>query len=320
MRGGGYGSNVVGFVIVIVVLYLLYTLYNWLYKSQTNTSITQIGGFNMPMGTVMKDNQNVYLKETEGSKKTYVASQVLKGFTNAGQYSTSMWVYVIDSKSSVSSQSRLCSLLEINSGDRFKTPVSENGKTLLYIGLNPKNAALVVRQSTMDLTPQSNESLIDNTLSQPDATHPSKKYPLSSLIRSYNSGSTYTGNDRCDIVNGIEYQRWVLISTVANGRTLDVYIDGKLARSCVYQAGYLGGNGTATAYVGLDNNDVLKGYFSFINYYQYALSPEEVWRTYQSGPGGPFSLTNWLSSYFSLTLTLKGDSLNAMNPYESCPS
>lgn len=316
MRGGGYGSNVIGFLIVIVVLYLLYALYNWLYKVQNNTSITQIGGFNMPMGTVMKDNQNIYLKKTADGQ-TYVASQLLKGFTNAGQYSTSMWVYVIDSKSSTASRSKLCNLLEINSGEstRFTTPKAKRGKTLLYIGLNPKNAALIVRQSTMD-----GENSIDNTLEQADSVKPSAIYPLSSLISSYNSGSVYTGNDRCDIVNGIEYQRWVLISTVANGRTLDVYIDGKLARSCVYKAGYLGGNGTATAYAGLDNDDKLKGYFSAMNYYQYALSPEEVWRTYQIGPGGPFSLTNWLSSYFSLTLTLKGDSLNALNPYESCPS
>jgi hypothetical protein len=316
MRGGGYASNVIGFCIVIIVLYLLYSLYNWLYKTQKDTSITQIGGYNMPMGTVMKDNQNVYLKKTENGQ-TYVATQALKGFTNAGQYSISLWVYVIDTKSSTGSQSKLCNLLEINSGDRFTGQNTNRGKTLLYIGLNPKNAALVVRQSTMDLTP---ESLIDNTLAQPDATHPSKKYPLSSLINSYNSGSRYTGNDRCDIVNGIEYQRWVLITTVANGRTLDVYIDGKLARSCVYQAGYLGGNGTATGYVGLDNDEKLKGYFSYINYYQYALSPEEVWRTYQTGPGGPFNLTKWLSSYFSLTLTLNGENLNELDPYASCPS
>jgi hypothetical protein len=316
MRGGGYASNVIGFCIVIIVLYLLYSLYNWLYKTQKDTSITQIGGYNMPMGTVMKDNQNVYLKKTE-NRQTYVATQDLKGFTNSGQYSISLWVYVIDTKSSTGSQSKLCNLLEINSGDRFNTTKSNRGNTLLYIGLNPKNAALVVRQSTMNLTP---ESLIDNTLEQADATNPSMKYPLSTLISSYNSGSVYTGNDRCDIVNGIEYQRWVLITTVANGRTLDVYIDGKLARSCVYKAGYLGGNGTATAYLGLDNDDKLKGYFSAINYYQYALSPEEVWRTYQTGPGGPFNLTKWLSSYFSLTLTLNGENLNELDPYASCPS
>jgi hypothetical protein len=316
MRGGGYGSNIIGFIIVIVVLYLLYALYNWLYATQNNTSITQIGGFNMPMGTVMKDNQNIYLKKTQDGQ-TYVASQILKGFTNAGQYSTSMWVYIIDSKSSTASKSKLCNLLEINSGEttRFNEIKANRGNTLLYIGLNPKNAALVVRQSTMD-----GENKIDNTLDQADISSPSTKYPLSALISSYNSGSTYTGNDRCDIVNGIEYQRWVLVSTVANGRTLDVYIDGKLARSCVYKAGYLGGNGTATGYLGLDNDDKLKGYFSFVNYYQYALSPEEVWRTYQTGPGGPFSLSNWLSSYFSLTLTLNGNKMNDMNPYESCPS
>lgn len=308
MRGGGYVSNVIGFIIVIVVLYLLYALYNWLYSNNKNTSITQIGGYNMPMGTVMKDNQNVYLKKTQYNQ-TYVATQVLRGFTNAGQYSTSLWVYVIDSKSS---NNKLCNLLEISSGESNRFNPANRGSTLLYIGLNPKNAALVVRQSTID-----GENMIDNTLT---GTNNDTHYTLSNLISSYNSGSTYTGNDRCDIVNGIEYQRWVLITTVANGRTLDVYIDGKLARSCVYKAGYLGGNGKATAYVGLDNDDRLKGYFSAINYYQNALSPEEVWRTYQTGPGGPFSLSNWLSSYFSLTLTLNGEKLNELNPYASCPS
>jgi hypothetical protein len=48
--------------------------------------------------------------------------------------------------------------------------------------------------------------------------------------------SPYTDNSadfkKCDIEN-IDMQRWVNITAVLNGSTLDVYIDGKMSRSCV---------------------------------------------------------------------------------------
>jgi len=304
----------IGFVIIAVVLYVLYYLYTVLYKGSDKTDIISIGSINMPASTTMANEANIYLSKTAAGK-SYVAKQELKGLTDAGQYSTSTWVYVVDTKGFLGSSASLANLLEISSGpsDRFDATPANRGKTLLYIGLNPKNAALVVRQSTMDAS-----NTIDNVLETPDSAHPSTKYPLSSLITGYNSGTTYSGNDRCDIVNGIEYQRWIMVSTVANGRTLDVYIDGKLARSCVYTAGYSGGNGKATAYVGMDNNDKLKGYFSNIKYYSYAQSPEEVWRTYQSGPGGPFNLFKWMGSFFSVNVTFSGSALNSMNPCAAC--
>jgi hypothetical protein len=314
MRGGGYGSTIVSFVLLLVVLYVLYTLYNLAYGNSKG-STTQIGVKNMPMGTVSMNGTNAYLKKLDNniSASTYVAKQALTGFTDAGQYSITMWVYVIDSKGA--GNSNLVNLLEINTGNRFAS--TDKGKTILYVGLNPKNAALVIRQSTMG--GPDTEQLIDNTLT-PGLDPSGNRFPLSELVSNYNSGSKFTGNDRCDIVNGIEYQRWVQISVVANGRTLDVYIDGKLARSCVYKAGYLGGNGTATSYVGMGNNDKLKGYFSNITYYKNALSPDQVWNTYQEGPTGPFDIWAWLYSIFNVSVSIKSDGLNAMNPYASCPS
>ena len=317
-RGGSYGSNLVGFIIIFIFLYGLYYLYNWLYASQS-TAVVQVGGINMPMSMTTATNggvnTNVNLQGKTNEGISYVVSQELSGLADAGQYSTNMWVYVIDTKGFAGSSARLANLLEINSGKstRFDSTPGNRGKTLLYIGLNPKNAALVVRQSTMD-----SANSIDNTLDSPDDKHPSSIFPLSSLINEYNGGTTYSGNDRCDIVNGIEFQRWVLISTVANGRTLDVYIDGKLARSCVYTSGYSGGSGGGTAYVGMDNGNNLKGFFSYINFYNYAQSPEEVWRIYQTGPGGPFNFTQWLGSFFSVNVTANGDALNSMNPCTAC--
>jgi len=316
MRGGGYGSTIVSFLLFLIFLYVLYTLYNLAYGNTSNPP-TQIGVKNMPMGTVALNGNNAYLKRLvdTDSTSTYVAKQALTGFTDAGQYSMNMWVYVIDSKGA--GDGKLVNLLEIDTGNRFAAAATDKGKSILYVGLNPKNAALVIRQSTMG--DADSEQLIDNTMLTGDAS--GNHYPLKELIDQYgSSGSKFTGNDRCDIVNGIEYQRWVQISVVANGRTLDVYIDGKLARSCVYKAGYLGGNGTATAYVGIGNSDKLKGYFSNISYYKNALSPDQVWNTYQEGPSGPFNIWTWLYSIFNVSVSVKSGGLNAMNPYASCPS
>ena len=313
MRGGGIGTNVVGILMAALVLYLLYILYNWLYSSTVSGSPIRVGGVNMPFNdfTAVK-NAKIYgsLDLATVPAGTYVATTGLTGLTDSGQYSVSMWVYVVSAVAPAGSP--LMNLFEISSGDRFATrPL---GKTLLYIGLNPKNAGLVVRQSTMDDT----DGVIDNSITSSDAGTASSKYPLSSLIGGYNTGSTYTKSDRCDIVNGIEYQRWVLITTVANNRTLDVYIDGKLSRSCVYKAGYGFNSPTANAYVGLDNKNALKGYSSSVYFYDYAMSPEQVWRTYQTGPGGPVSWSQWISSFFTLSTNFGGASLNTASACAAC--
>lgn len=231
------------------------------------------------------------------SGKTIVAASEITGVLDGGEYSASFWVYIADTKGFASgSTSKLAHLFEI-SNSRFSTsPSATKGNTLVFVGLNPINGSLIVRQSTSDPTESINNSLSTGATGT--------TYPLDSLITSYNSGTTYTSDDRCDISNGIEYQRWVLVTVVGNGRTLDVYIDGKLARSCVYKAGFALGSptGKAQAYFGMDNGGSLKGYFSNGVFYNYALTPDAVWAIYQQGPGGSFSITDFFKNLFSLNV------------------
>jgi hypothetical protein len=219
----------------------------------------------------------------------------LTGILDGGQYSASMWVYVSDTKGfNTAGGSPLAHLLEI-SNNRFSDKTK--GNTLLFIGLNPVNGSLVVRQSSSDTT-----EVIDNTMtSAADTT--ATKYPLSSLISNYSTDTKFrNSDDRCDIINGIEYQRWILVTVVGNGRTLDVYVDGKLARSCIYKGSFALGSsaGTGQAIVGYNNNGNLKGFFSKGNFYNYALTPDQVWANYQAGPGGSFSFSEFFSNLFNI--------------------
>jgi hypothetical protein len=287
--GGGIFKMGVGIVIFIAIVAGLYYMYDFLYGSTLAKSSVEIlsGSPNMSKATV-----NV---STVAGTGQAVSMTNLTGILDGGQYSASMWVYVSDTKGfNTAGGSPLAHLLEI-SNNRFSDKTK--GNTLLFIGLNPVNGSLVVRQSSSDTT-----EVIDNTMtSAADTT--ATKYPLSSLISNYSTDTKFrNSDDRCDIINGIEYQRWILVTVVGNGRTLDVYVDGKLARSCIYKGSFALGSsaGTGQAIVGYNNNGNLKGFFSKGNFYNYALTPDQVWANYQAGPGGSFSFSEFFSNLFNI--------------------
>ena len=297
-NNSGAGSSgiirvVMGIIIFIVICIGLYYLYNFLYGSNVAKASVDIltGTPSMTADTV-----------TVGTGKAVSATD-LTGVMDGGQCSTSFWVYISDTKGMMSAGGApLAHLMDI-SDDRFNVLDTKRGKTLLFVGLNPSNGTLVVRQSTNS----SDTDVIDNKMTGGEsATH----YKLETLVSAYTSGSTYTTNDKCDITNGIEYQRWVLITTVANGRTLDVYIDGKLARSCVYKAAYSLGNeqGKGKAVFGYNNQQKLKGFFSSGKFYNYALTPDAIWALYQQGPGDTFNISNFFSNLFSINVNFKVNS------------
>jgi len=291
-NSSGSTRTFIGIIIFVLVCVGLYYLYQFLYGSTMSQASVNLLAGTIPMtqiGGTVSSNSNKYAASTD-----------ITGVMDGGQYSTSMWVYVADTKGFNSVATPLAHLMEI-SANRFDATAANIGNTLLFIGLNPTDGSLIVRQSTSDTGVQIKNQML------PGATPTSTLYPLESLITSYTSGSTYKQNDSCDILNGIEYQRWILVSTVANGRTLDVYVDGKLARSCVYKANYALGStgGKATAYFGYNNGGNLKGFFSSAKFFNYSLTPDAVWAIYQAGPGGATSIYDFFSNLFGINVSFQ---------------
>jgi hypothetical protein len=108
-------------------------------------------------------------------------------------------------------------------------------------------------------------------------------------------------------------QRWIHIVVCVNGKSCDVYLDGKLARSCplkeypvIPQATATGSNTAYSAYL-LDNGKDgsnrqiggFGGYISTTRVYGRALSPDVVYQDYMAGPEATTSLWTYLSSFFS---------------------
>lgn len=86
-------------------------------------------------------------------------------------------------------------------------------------------------------------------------------------------------NEGCDIKN-IPLQKWVNIAYVLNNRTVDIYINGKLERSCVLR----GVPKLNEKPLHICENGGFFGKISKFNYFTYALKPDEVFSIYNKGP------------------------------------
>jgi hypothetical protein len=84
------------------------------------------------------------------------------------------------------------------------------------------------------------------------------------------------------IVRNFPLQKWVNLIVTLNGRTLDVYIDGKLIRTCILPKPAII---HADQPLHITPGGGFAGWTSNIGYYQYALAPVGAYNIYKEGPG-----------------------------------
>lgn len=120
-------------------------------------------------------------------------------------------------------------------------------------------------------------------------------------------------NPPCTIRN-VQLQKWINLTMSVYGNTIDLYLDGKLVRTCIMQNMpaslsssddlYVGGGyniSTTNAITPTDGD--LEGFISNVVYKADYFSPEEAWDIYSQGYSGA-GMFNFLHSYrlnFSIT-------------------
>jgi hypothetical protein len=92
----------------------------------------------------------------------------------------------------------------------------------------------------------------------------------------------------CSVAN-IPIQKWVNLIVSVYGRTMDLYIDGKLVRTCLLP-GVANVNNNADIYV--TPNGGFNGWTAKLQYYPNSLNPQEVWNIYSQGYSNWFTLLN----------------------------
>jgi hypothetical protein len=113
-----------------------------------------------------------------------------------------------------------------------------------------------------------------------------------------NSG---TNIHKCNVSN-VPLQRWVNLIISAYGRSLDIYIDGKLVRTCVLP-GVAKIDPNANAYV--TPNGGFSGWTSLFQYWPASCDPQKAWNIYKKGYGGSWLGT--LSQYSVKVSLMKGN-------------
>lgn len=81
-------------------------------------------------------------------------------------------------------------------------------------------------------------------------------------------------------VSNVPIQKWVNLILSVYGRTMDIYIDGKLVRTCLLP-GIASVNNNADIYVTPGGG--FNGWTSKLQYYPNSLNPQEAWNIYSNG-------------------------------------
>jgi hypothetical protein len=100
----------------------------------------------------------------------------------------------------------------------------------------------------------------------------------------YNKTSSTTDLATCHVSN-IPIQRWVCLIVSIYGRTLDIYLDGKLVRTCVLPSVSIA-LANQNSLTNIEIGGGFDGFVTSIKYKAQPVNPQEAWNTYTDGYGG----------------------------------
>jgi hypothetical protein len=124
----------------------------------------------------------------------------------------------------------------------------------------------------------------------------------------------------CDLPE-FDLQRWVHVNIVVNGRVCDVYLDGKLSRSCMLDNVIQFPKAVGSAGITVDACQFggFGGALSKVQLFSYAITPDRAYALYQAGPTlKSNTLVDRFLALFGINLTYSAYKVTA--PQASCGS
>jgi len=262
-------SFIVYTLIILIVLYLALTIsYRWFVGSSDEQDLIVYPG-------TFRDG----LTSNDKISTTYSGSQMPQIY-GGGEYSISTWIYVTDWNVN---KGKNKPFLVLSGGN--KTP---SGILTLIMYLGQFTNKLGVRVSC--------ETQYDKGLRLKDDYDNivSGKSPYSDSSADFK---------KCDIEH-VNLQKWVNITAVLNGRTLDIYIDGKLSRSCLLDGLFKVDGDIPTLRLG--GPDAFGGLIGITRSANFAYSPDKVYYYYQNGPFSRFTLSSLDPGQYSIDIKNRG--------------
>ena len=240
---------------LLVILFIIYVVYKYLYPEDDPTYTR-------------------FLKsDADARQPVTVYGKVPKIFTG-GDFTLSMWVYIDDWNYRVSTSKFLFAL----SSD----PVS-SASPLVGV-LTPLQNGLQIRANVVKPSGSSGSAGGAASASASGSPDITKETVLQTVLAQQSSMQIFSSTVAdlpCDIKE-IPLQKWVNITIVSSGRILDVYMDGKLTRSCVLDNVLLVPNSKLKLRLG--ENGGFGGRYSSVQMWSQQLTPDLIYSIYQMGP------------------------------------
>ena len=188
----------------------------------------------------------------------------------------------------------------------------DNSLNLCVFGTSPASAAATVQgssSSTRNYTAGSSgfadtgkiTSIIPNPC--PSAVFDATQNNIIVSVACFDGGSQSTNVVYNCTVNNFPIQSWVNLLISVYGRALDIYLDGKLVKTCVLP-GIPNIDPTLPMYI--TPNGGFSGWTSTFQYLSNATNPQEAWNIYQNGYGA--SMLSSLFNSYSIKLALMSGS------------
>ena len=261
-------STFVMLLILVAVGVAIYAVYNFVFSGNYNTAGTLV--------PLISGQVNATTTPTIESSKVPIPYE-------GGDYSVSFWMYIssfnvnrnmrkhVFQIGGKSFQTLLIGLgaykntLLVRTHSKDPGDTTEGFQTTAPKGTNP----MTTPPTAMDMT-RGDGTLTSTDLDSIFASHPADDSLLESPVV-------------CDAPE-VDLQRWVHVAVVLSGRMIDVYIDGKLERSCLTKSYYkVDPTGVTVTALGRGGFD---GYLSNLSVGNYALNPGEIYGAYSNGPSG----------------------------------
>lgn len=258
--GNGVYRNIVTYGLLFLALIALYYLYGFLFGTSNILTVQLVN------------------TRTDATRADQLTIPSIPKPLEGGEYTVNTWIYISSFRNATTGTGATSKkyVFELK-GDNFDTLLIALGANVnkLVVRVNTKDQAAGATGNTgadISLKLPSEVDAVMNTLTDPDT-------------------------QICD-VGEIDLQRWILVSVVLNGRTVDTYLDGKLARSCTLPHVYRVDSSTVKAVIcrggGFD------GYVNSTSVSNYALNPDEIYRMYSTGPsGGTWNPLGFITNIFT---------------------
>ena len=233
-----------------------------------------------------------YLTQTSSVKPIVIIGSQISGVATppsvpsipmpfeGGDYTVSFWIYINSYNVNRNSRKHILSI----GGSNFST---------LFIALGAFKNSIVVRTHSRDSSSStysgnpsgSNNGTITNT-STPNSQNLTDgsltKSDVDKLLAPMALDDSILNESRICDLNTIDFQRWVQVTVILSGKSIDIYTDGKLSRSCI-TGSYFKVDPSGISLTLLKNGG-FDGYLSKIQVANVALNPSDIYQMYTEGP------------------------------------